>query len=169
MAESGLSLNRGKEALSSLPCPSKKWGLRMRSTRPILLVEDDHVDTMTVKRSFKDLNVINPLATVSNGEEALEYLRDENNERPCVILLDLNMPRMNGIELLKILKADDELKMIPVVVLTTSEDIRDKIAAFGLSAAGYIVKPTDYKKFVEAMKIIDIYWTLSELPVEVNA
>jgi CheY-like chemotaxis protein len=136
---------------------------------PVLLVEDDHVDTMTVKRSFKDLNVINPLATVSNGEEALEYLRDENNERPCVILLDLNMPRMNGIELLKILKADDELKMIPVVVLTTSEDIRDKIAAFGLSAAGYIVKPTDYKKFVEAMKIIDIYWTLSELPVEVNA
>jgi DNA-binding response OmpR family regulator len=59
--------------------------------------------------------------------------------------------------------------MIPVVVLTTSEDIQDKIATFGLSAAGYIVKPTDYKKFVEAMKIIDIYWTLSELPVEVNA
>lgn len=139
----------------------------MRSTRPILLVEDDHVDTMTVQRAFKDLNVINPLATVSNGEEALDYLRDASIKRPCVILLDLNMPRMNGIELLRILKADDELKMIPVVVLTTSEDIRDKIAAFGLSAAGYIVKPTDYKKFVEAMRTINVYWTLSELPVDV--
>ena len=139
----------------------------MQNMGPVLLVEDDHVDTMTVERSFKDLNVRNPLATVSNGEEALEYLRNEDNERPCVILLDLNMPRMNGIELLKILKADDELKMIPVVILTTSEDIRDKVAAFGLSVAGYIVKPTDYKKFVEAMRTINIYWTLSELPVDV--
>jgi CheY-like chemotaxis protein len=139
----------------------------MRSTRPILLVEDDHVDTMTVQRSLKDLNVVNPLVTMPNGEEALEYLRNENSKRPCVILLDLNMPRMNGIELLKILKADDELKMIPVVVLTTSEDIQDKIATFGLSAAGYIVKPTDYKKFVEAMRTINVYWTLSELPVDV--
>ena len=139
----------------------------MQNAIPILLVEDDHVDTMTVRRAFKDLNVSNPLATVSNGEEALEYLRNENNPRPCVILLDLNMPRMNGIELLKILKTDEELKMIPVVVLTTSEDVRDKVAAFGLSVAGYIVKPTDYEKFVEAMRTINVYWTLSELPVDV--
>jgi len=139
----------------------------MRNTRPILLVEDDHVDTMTVQRSLKDLNVVNPLVAMPNGEEALEYLRDENSKRPCVILLDLNMPRMNGVELLKILKADDELKMIPVVVLTTSEDMQDKVATFGLSVAGYIVKPTDYKKFVEAMRTINVYWTLSELPVDV--
>lgn len=139
----------------------------MRNARPILLVEDDHVDTMTVQRSLRDLNVTNPLATAPNGEEALEYLRDKRNKRPCVILLDLNMPRMNGIELLKILKADDELKMIPVVILTTSEDMQDKISTFGLSAAGYIVKPTDYKKFVEAMRTINVYWTLSELPVDV--
>ena len=74
---------------------------------------------------------------------------------------------MNGIELLKVLKADEELRMIPVVILTTSEDVDDKIATFGLSAAGYIVKPTDYKKFVEAMRTINVYWTLSELPVDV--
>ena len=141
----------------------------MKHLGPVLLVEDDHVDTLTVKRAFKDLKVENMLVTVANGEEALEYLRDNSKEIPCVILLDLNMPRMNGIELMKIIKEDNDLKIIPVIVLTTSEDIRDKIAAFGLSAAGYIVKPTDYKKFVEAMRTVNIYWTLSELPVEVTA
>ena len=136
----------------------------MRSSRPILLVEDDRVDAMTVKRALKDLKVTNPLVNTPNGEEALGHLRNDSNEKPCVILLDLNMPRMNGIELLKIIKADDELKKIPVVVLTTSQDTHDKVDTFGLSVAGYIVKPTDYKKFVETMRAIDIYWTLSESP-----
>jgi len=140
----------------------------MKNLGPVLLVEDDHVDRMTVKRAFKDLKVENMLVAVANGEEALEYLKDSTNEIPCVILLDLNMPRMNGIEFLKIIKEDNDLRIIPVIVLTTSEDIRDKIAAFGLSVAGYIVKPTDYKKFVDAMRTINIYWTLSELPVEVT-
>jgi DNA-binding NarL/FixJ family response regulator len=71
---------------------------------------------------------------------------------------------MNGIEFLKIIKADDELKKIPVVVLTTSEDTEDKFETFGLSVAGYIVKPADYKKFVEAIRTVNLYWTLSELP-----
>ncbi len=138
----------------------------MRNSKPILLVEDDLVDAMTVERALKDLNVTNPLAHTLNGEEALEYLRNDSNEKPCVILLDLNMPKMNGIELLKILKADDELKRVPVVVLTTSQDTQDKVETFGLSVAGYIVKPADYKKFVEAIRAIDLYWTLSELPDE---
>jgi len=136
----------------------------MRSSRPILLVEDDRVDAMTVKRALKDLKVTNPLVNTPNGEEALGHLRNDSNKKPCVILLDLNMPRMNGIELLKIIKADDELKKIPVVVLTTSQDTHDKAETFGLSVAGYILKPTDYKKFVETMRAIDIYWTLSESP-----
>jgi DNA-binding response OmpR family regulator len=136
----------------------------MRNSKPILLVEDDLVDAMTVERALKDLNVTNPLVHTLNGEEALEHLRNDSNEKPCVILLDLNMPKMNGIELLKILKADDELKRVPVVVLTTSRDTEDKIETFGLSVAGYIVKPTDYKKFVEAVRAVDLYWTLSELP-----
>jgi CheY-like chemotaxis protein len=136
----------------------------MRNSKPILLVEDDRVDAMTVKRALKDLNVTNLLVHTLNGEEALNHLRAESNGNPCVILLDLNMPKMNGIEFLKVVKADDVLKSIPVVVLTTSQEEQDVVESFKLSAAGYIVKPVDYKKFVEAMRTIYIYWTLSELP-----
>jgi CheY-like chemotaxis protein len=131
---------------------------------PILLIEDDRVDTMTVKRALKDLNVTNVLVHKPDGGEALEYLMDNGNKKPCVTLLDLNMPKMNGIEFLKIIKADDELKKIPIVVLTTSEDTQDKLETFGLSIAGYIVKPADYKKFVDAIRTVNLYWTLSELP-----
>ena len=84
------------------------------------------------------------------------------NERP--ILLDLNMPRMNGIEFLRIVKADPALRRIPVVVLTTSREEEDKLNSFDLSVAGYMLKPVDYQKFVEVVKTIDLYWTLSELP-----
>ncbi len=136
----------------------------MRSAKPILLTEDDKIDAMTVQRALKDLNVTNRLIHAINGEEALEYLRSESNKKPCVILLDLKMPKMDGIEFLKIAKADDELKQIPVVVLTTSKEEQDKIGSFKLSVAGYIVKPADYKKFVEAIRTINLYWTLSELP-----
>jgi len=132
--------------------------------KPILLVEDDKVDAMTVKRALKDIKVMNGLTHTVNGEEALEYLRGESNKKPCIILLDLNMPKMNGVEFLKIVKEDEELKKIPVVVLTTSKDEQDKIESFKLSVAGYIVKPADYKKFVEAVRTIELYWTLSELP-----
>jgi CheY-like chemotaxis protein len=136
----------------------------MRNLRPILLAEDDGVDAMTVKRAFSELKVNNELVRVTNGEEALEYLKTHTDKKPCVILLDLNMPRMNGIEFLKVAKADDELRQIPVVVLTTSKDDRDKVESFKLSVAGYIVKPVDYKKFVDAVKVLNLYWTLSELP-----
>ena len=136
----------------------------MRNTKPVLLVEDDSIDAMTVKRAFNDLKVANELAHRVNGEEALQYLRDQDKPTPCVILLDLNMPRMNGVEFLKIAKADEILKKIPVVVLTTSSEERDVVESFRLSVAGYIVKPVDYKKFVEAIRTVDLYWTLSELP-----
>jgi len=136
----------------------------MRSMKPVLLVEDDTVDAMTVKRAFKDLKVVNELIHKVNGEEALTYLRDEANTKPCVILLDLNMPKMNGLEFLKVAKDDEQLKEIPVVVLTTSKEEEDKMESFKLSVAGYIVKPVNYVKFVDAVRIIDLYWTLSELP-----
>jgi CheY-like chemotaxis protein len=136
----------------------------MRDSRPILLVEDDSIDAMTVKRALADLKVVNPLVTTLNGEEALEYLKGHANKKPCIILLDLNMPKMNGIEFLKAAKADEELKKIPVIVLTTSREEQDKVESFRLSVAGYIVKSIDYKKFVDAVRIIDLYWTLSELP-----
>lgn len=136
----------------------------MRNLRPILLVEDDSVDAMTVKRAFGELKVTNELVRAINGEAALNYLKGHLDKKPCVILLDLNMPKMNGIEFLKVMKADGELRPIPVVVLTTSKDDRDKMESFKACVAGYIVKPVDYRKFVDAMKVLNLYWTLSELP-----
>ena len=136
----------------------------MRSSKPILLLEDDTVDAMTVKRALKEIKVLNTLIRTANGEEALEYLREGKNEKPCVILLDLNMPKMNGIEFLKVAKADESLKKIPAIVLTTSKDDQDWVQSFQLNVAGYIVKPIDYHKFVEAIRIVNLYWTLSELP-----
>jgi len=136
----------------------------MRNSEPILLVEDDRVDAMTVQRAFKDLKVTNRLVHSTNGEQALEYLRSDGNSKPCVILLDLNMPRMDGIEFLRIIKSDEVLKTIPVVVLTTSKDRQDIIETFKLNVAGYMVKAVDYKKFVEIIRTINLYWTQSELP-----
>ncbi|MEK6697870.1 MAG: response regulator [Nitrospirota bacterium] len=136
----------------------------MRNKKPILLVEDDVVDQMTVKRAFHDLNITNRLDIAGNGVEALDLLLHPENERPCLILLDLNMPKMNGIEFLGIVKQDKLLKIIPVVVLTTSKEERDRVESFKLSVAGYIVKPVDYMQFVEAVRTIDLYWTFSELP-----
>lgn len=136
----------------------------MRNSKPVLLVEDDSVDAMTVRRAIKETNVANSLIHTLNGEEALEYLREGVNKKPCIILLDLNMPRMNGIEFLKIVKADDKLKKIPIVVLTTSQEEQDKVESFKLGVAGYMIKCIDYKEFVEIIKTISVYWTLSELP-----
>ncbi len=136
----------------------------MRNSKPILLIEDDNVDVMTVKRVLRDLKIANQLVSTSNGEQALEYLRANGNKKPCVILLDLNMPKMNGTEFLKIVKTDEALKQIPVVVLTTSSQQRDVVESFKLGAAGYMVKSVGYGKFVETIRTINLYWTLSELP-----
>ena len=136
----------------------------MQNSKPLLLVEDDNVDVMTVKRALSELKVDSQLVPAGDGEEALAYLRSDGNTKPCVILLDLNMPKMNGIEFLKILKADRALKKIPVVVLTTSNSERDIVDSFELGVAGYMVKSVDYKKFMEILRTIDLYWTSSKLP-----
>lgn len=132
--------------------------------KPILLVEDDQVDVMTVKRALKEIRVTNPVVNLENGEEALKYLRNPESEKPCIILLDLNMPIMNGIEFLQVMKQDSQLKRIPVIMLTTSEEQQDKINSFDLGVAGYMAKPVDYRQFVEVMRTIDAYWTISEVP-----
>ncbi|MBN1804257.1 MAG: response regulator [Sedimentisphaerales bacterium] len=136
----------------------------MKSSKPILLVEDDNVDVMTVKRVFNDLKIKNQLVTTANGEEALDYLKNDDNTIPGIIFLDLNMPKMNGLEFLGIIKTDETLKKIPVIVLTTSSQEEDIIESFKFSVAGYIVKSIDYIEFTEAMRIINQYWTLSKLP-----
>ena len=137
----------------------------MLNSKPILLVEDDCVDAMTVERALKELKLENMLVRVSNGEEALEHLKKNDNVKPCVILLDLDMPRMNGIEFLKLAKDDEELKSIPVVVLTSSDEGRNFDESFRSNVAGYITKPADCKRIAEAFKAIVLYWNLSELPV----
>lgn len=134
------------------------------SSKPILLVEDDQVDAMTVKRALKELHVTNPLVHRENGEAALAHLRDPGSEKPCIILLDLNMPLMNGIEFLQVIKQEEILRRIPVVVLTTSEEQQDKVSSFDLGVAGYMAKPVDYRQFVEVMRSINSYWTISEMP-----
>ena len=136
----------------------------MNSESTILLIEDDVVDMMSVKRALKELQVTNPLKHVENGEEALEYLRNPANVKPAIILLDLNMPKMNGHEFLALMKNDEDLKRIPVIVLTTSRGELDKVQSFDNGVAGYMIKPVDYRQFVEVMRTIRLYWTLSELP-----
>lgn len=138
----------------------------MRSKKPILLVEDDTVDVMTTKRSLIEIHVTNSVIVAENGEEALQWLQDTTHERPCLVLLDLNMPKMGGIEFLRLMRQHETWRRIPVVVLTTSSDEQDKIESFNLGVAGYMLKPVDYRQFVEVVKTINLYWTLSEIPNE---
>ena len=135
----------------------------------ILLVEDDSVDVINVQRAFKKNNIHNPLALAKNGLEALNMLRGTNGftkiePQPQIILLDLNMPQMNGIEFLKELRQDPVLRTTSVFVMTTSNDDKDRMDAYNLNVAGYILKPVSFEKFVAAVSILDSYWKLCEQP-----
>jgi CheY-like chemotaxis protein len=138
----------------------------MRTLRPILLIEDDSVDAMTVKRAMRDLHITNDLVHAINGEDAMKYLEDYEKEKPFVILLDLNMPKMNGIEFLRVIKSKQTLKTIPVIVFTTSKEKQDIHESFQLGAAGYMTKPVDYSKFVDVLSTVMLYWNASELPAQ---
>jgi CheY-like chemotaxis protein len=131
----------------------------------ILLVEDDDIDVMTVQRAFRKNNISNPLKVAGNGLEALEMLR--SGEIPPfnrIVLLDINMPRMDGIEFLRELRADPALRATTVVVLTTSNEDRDRVQAYELNVAGYLLKPVTFVNFVEIMAMLNKYWTLMEFP-----
>jgi CheY-like chemotaxis protein len=131
----------------------------------ILLVEDDEVDVMNVRRAFQKNRITNPLFVATNGVDALEQLRGGAIPRDRrIILLDLNMPRMNGIEFLKEIRQDPELNLTPVIVLTTSNDERDRIEAYNLNVAGYLLKPVTFSNFCEVMAALNKYWALVELP-----
>jgi CheY-like chemotaxis protein len=135
------------------------------SSLNILLVEDDDVDVMNVKRAFDKNHITNPLFVAGNGLEALEKLRSGGiPQGRRIVLLDLNMPKMNGIEFLRELRKDPALAPTPVVVLTTSNNDRDKIDAFNLNVAGYLVKPVTFAEFSELMVTLNKYWTLVEMP-----
>jgi CheY-like chemotaxis protein len=129
-----------------------------------LLVEDDAVDVMNVRRAFAKNKLTNPIHEAKNGIEALDILRKGRLPPRHLVLLDLNMPRMNGIEFLRELRADPELQNTSVVVLTTSNEERDKVEAYKLNVAGYLLKPVTFPSFVDLMATLNKYWTLVEMP-----
>lgn len=138
----------------------------------ILQIDDDEVDCMNLVRAFKKNNILNPLHIAHNGVEALDKLRGSNGaERisptPRVILLDINMPKMNGIEFLKEIRADKELHNLSVFVMTTSNSDKDIVDAYEYNVAGYIVKPISFDKFVAAVSTLNNFWQLCEQPESV--
>ncbi|MBI4852113.1 MAG: response regulator [Acidobacteria bacterium] len=132
----------------------------------ILLVEDDEVDIMNVQRAFKKNSFQNPLYIANNGLEALALLKGNDrpaiNPTPKIILLDINMPKMGGIEFLQELRNDPLLRSISVFVLTTSNEDCDKIAAYNLNVAGYILKPVSFENFSQALATLGAYWDLCQ-------
>lgn len=131
----------------------------------ILLVEDDDIDAQGIKRALRQLKVANPLYRARDGIEGLEMMRKDLIDQPYLVLLDLNMPRMGGLEMLKALREDSKLTQSVVFVLTTSKDDEDKIAAYKEHIAGYILKSTLDTGFNDLVKLLDHYWRLVELPV----
>ena len=129
----------------------------------ILLVEDDEVDVMNVKRAFSKNNIMNPLFVAGNGIEALEMLESQIIPLPKIIILDINMPKMNGIEFLKIMRENERLKNISVFVMTTSNEDSDKINAYNLNVAGYILKPLSFEKFLTSVATLKNFWQLCEM------
>jgi len=134
-------------------------------TLNIVLVDDDDVDVMNVQRAFAKGNIPHPLYIAEDGISALTLLRSADVPYTRrLVLLDLNMPRMNGIEFLRELRADRRLHMTPVVVLTTSNDERDKVEAYNLNVAGYLLKPVTFSAFVELMSTLNQWWSIVEIP-----
>ncbi len=136
----------------------------MNNNDSLLLIEDNLIDVMNLKRGLKDIGAKNPLYVCNDGEVGVNFLQDSRNPRPALIILDLHMPHMNGIEFLKIIKASLDWCIIPVIVLTASQEESDLIASFELSVAGYIIKSSNYSDFVKNLSIIYRYWLLNETP-----
>ncbi len=139
------------------------------ATTNILLVEDDRVDVMNVQRSFRQANIANPLYVANNGVDALAILKGDHEdiEMPKarrLVLLDLNMPKMGGIELLQKIRKDPALRSTPVIVLTTSNQEKDRMEAYNLNVAGYLLKPVAFGSFFELITTLNRYWTLCEIP-----
>lgn len=130
----------------------------------ILLVEDDDIDAMSIERSIKKMRLANPLIRAVDGLEALEVLRNGSITKPLIVLLDLNMPRMGGLEFLEAIRQDEKLSDTVVFVLTTSQTDEEIYAAYKKNIAGYIVKSSLSQDFNQVLKFLDHYWQLVVLP-----
>ena len=127
----------------------------------ILLIEDDMIEVMKLNRAASSLQLNHKVTEANNGEDALKILEQKDN-LPDIILLDLNMPKINGIEFLKILKSDDRLKYIPTIILTTSNNQRDLLEFYKVGVAGYILKPLKYEEYVSKIEKLLSYWSINE-------
>lgn len=143
------------------------------SERPfvILMAEDNKHDILATKRAWKENAIRNPLYVVRDGEECLDYLchRGKYSDpatapRPGILLLDLNMPKMDGLAVLKHIRADEQLHRLPVIVLTTSKTEEDRVRSYDLGVNAYVVKPLGFQNFSSAVKTIQVFWELVELP-----
>jgi CheY-like chemotaxis protein len=138
----------------------------MTTNKPILLVEDNPMDVDLTLRAFKRRRVTNPVHVARDGEEALAWIPrwEAGEETPAVVLLDLKLPRVDGLEVLRQLKSHPTLRVVPVVVLTTSAEHADVKQAYELGANSYIVKPVEFEKFMDVSEKIDLYWTVVNQP-----
>lgn len=134
----------------------------MINSLSILLIEDDAIEVMKFKRVLKSLSVEHKIIEATNGEDALVYL-NKRESLPDIILLDLNMPKMNGLEFLKILKSDAILKFLPTIILSTSSNQKDLLEAYRIGIAGYVTKPLKYEDYVEKISRLLNYWSINEL------
>ncbi len=136
----------------------------------ILLVEDDPKDVELTLTALEEYNLANEVVVARDGEEALDYLycresfKNRTKENPAVLLLDLKLPKVDGLEVLQQIKSDERLKMIPVVVLTSSREERDMVASYKLGVNAYVVKPVDFHEFVNAIKELGIFWAIINEP-----
>ncbi len=148
--------------------------MEMKTTlKTILYAEDSSFDVELTRNVLKKNNILNPLVVVQDGVEALDYLRRTGNYKdrprgnPGMILLDLKMPKMDGLELLDILKKDEQFKTIPIIMLTSSREESDLIKGYHLGVNAYVVKPVDFKDFAEVVREIGIFWAIiNEVPTE---
>jgi CheY-like chemotaxis protein len=143
----------------------------MRDLKTILLAEDNPKDVELTLEALTEYNLANQVIVVKDGVEALEFLRCEGNYKmrqkgiPVVLLMDIKMPRMNGLETLQAIRSDAALKMLPVVILTSSREEKDLIKSYELGVNAYVVKPVDFKEFVSAVKQVGVFWAIiNELP-----
>lgn len=128
----------------------------------ILLIEDDTIEVMKFNRVLSNLSLQYEILEANNGEEALELLHD-TSKRPDIIVLDLNMPKLNGLEFLSILKKDAVLKYIPAIILTTSNNHKDLLECYKIGIAGYILKPLKYEDYIDRIQKLLAYWSCNEL------
>lgn len=134
--------------------------------RPILLVEDRNIDIDLTRRAFAKKNLLNPIEVARNGEEALAYIKrwEAGEPVPICVLLDLRMPKVSGLEVLRQLKGHPQFSSIPVIVLTTSKEDSDVAEAYKLGCNSYIVKPVEFDKFMEVASRIELYWCALNVP-----